>query len=96
MINKRKILGQLKDWMHWYVLHVGPIFLAQVPSLKDQFPLIQRQWDAVSQFRSQIVHKATMSLREYNTPSFVCIIFVSKYQCFEPELFAYRIRAPPY
>ncbi|KAK0456031.1 hypothetical protein EV421DRAFT_1749997 [Armillaria borealis] len=36
----------------------------------DQFPLIQRQWDAVSQFRSQIVHKATMSLREYNTPSF--------------------------
>ncbi|KAK0465603.1 Vps51/Vps67 domain-containing protein [Desarmillaria tabescens] len=36
----------------------------------DQFPLIQRQWDAVSQFRSQIVHKATMSLREYNTSSF--------------------------
>ncbi|KIY69180.1 hypothetical protein CYLTODRAFT_452897 [Cylindrobasidium torrendii FP15055 ss-10] len=30
----------------------------------DQFPLIQRQWDAVSQFRSQIVHKATLSLRE--------------------------------
>ncbi|KAK0208784.1 Vps51/Vps67 domain-containing protein [Desarmillaria ectypa] len=36
----------------------------------DQFPLIQRQWDAISQFRSQIVHKATISLREYNTSSF--------------------------
>jgi len=33
----------------------------------EQFPLVQRQWDAVSQFRSQIIHKATMSLREHNT-----------------------------
>ncbi|KAG7452326.1 uncharacterized protein BT62DRAFT_298265 [Guyanagaster necrorhizus] len=55
--------------MHWYVLHIGPIFYAQVPYHQDQFPLIQRQWDAVSQFRSQIVHKATMSLREYDTSS---------------------------
>ncbi len=23
--------------MHWYVLHAGPIFFAQIPSLKDQF-----------------------------------------------------------
>ncbi|KAF9459829.1 hypothetical protein BDZ94DRAFT_1198976 [Collybia nuda] len=33
----------------------------------EQFPLIQRQWDAVSQFRSQIIHKATISLREHST-----------------------------
>ena len=26
--------------------------------------MVQRQWDAVSQFRSQITHKATLSLRE--------------------------------
>lgn len=32
--------------------------------LQGEFPLIQRQWDAVSQFRSQIIHKATLSLRE--------------------------------
>ena len=35
--------------------------------VQEQFPLIQRQWDAVSQFRAQIIHKATMSLREYET-----------------------------
>ncbi|KII94092.1 hypothetical protein PLICRDRAFT_415757 [Plicaturopsis crispa FD-325 SS-3] len=33
----------------------------------EQFPLIQRQWEAVSQFRSQVIHKATASLREYNS-----------------------------
>jgi conserved oligomeric Golgi complex subunit 1 len=32
---------------------------------QEQFPLVQRQWEAVSQFRSQIIHKATISLREY-------------------------------
>ncbi|RDB29071.1 Conserved oligomeric Golgi complex subunit 1 [Hypsizygus marmoreus] len=32
----------------------------------EEFPLIQRQWDAVSQFRAQIIHKATISLREYS------------------------------
>ncbi|KAF5368617.1 hypothetical protein D9758_002268 [Tetrapyrgos nigripes] len=35
----------------------------------EQFPLVQRQWDAVAQFRSQIVHKATLSLRKYTTSS---------------------------
>ena len=29
-----------------------------------EFPLVQRQWDEVSSFRSQIIHKATLSLRE--------------------------------
>ncbi|TFK77356.1 hypothetical protein BDN72DRAFT_754821 [Pluteus cervinus] len=33
----------------------------------DQFPLVQRQWEVVSQFRTQIIHKATLSLREYKT-----------------------------
>lgn len=31
----------------------------------NQFPLVTRQWEIVSQFRSQIIQKATMSLREY-------------------------------
>jgi len=30
----------------------------------EQFPLVQRQWDAISGFRAQISHKATQSLRE--------------------------------
>ncbi|KAJ7103347.1 hypothetical protein B0H15DRAFT_926631 [Mycena belliarum] len=38
---------------------------AQGLDVLEQFPLAQRQWDAVSQFRSQIIHKATLSLREY-------------------------------
>ena len=33
-----------------------------------EFPLIQRQWDIVSQFRPQIIHKATLSLREFDIP----------------------------
>lgn len=37
--------------------------------LQEQFPLIQRQWEAISQFRSQITHKATLSLREPNLTS---------------------------
>lgn len=31
---------------------------------QEHFPLVQRQWDTVAQFRSQIIHKATLSLRE--------------------------------
>jgi hypothetical protein len=40
--------------------------------VQEQFPLIQRQWDAVSHFRTQIIHKATLSLRLYTAPSEVC------------------------
>lgn len=29
-----------------------------------EFPLIQRQWEVVSHFRSQIIHKATLWLRD--------------------------------
>lgn len=31
--------------------------------VEEQFPLAQRQWDTISQFRTQISHKATQSLR---------------------------------
>ncbi|KAA1467989.1 hypothetical protein DENSPDRAFT_927011 [Dentipellis sp. KUC8613] len=31
-----------------------------------QFPLVQRQWDTVSQFRAQITYKATLYLREFS------------------------------
>ncbi|KAI0308156.1 hypothetical protein B0F90DRAFT_129062 [Multifurca ochricompacta] len=30
----------------------------------EQFPLVQRQWDTVAQFRAQITYKATLSLRD--------------------------------
>ncbi|KAG8908508.1 hypothetical protein FRB99_005867 [Tulasnella sp. 403] len=32
---------------------------------KDQFPLIQRQWDTISSFRSQISYRAGQSLRDH-------------------------------
>jgi hypothetical protein len=31
---------------------------------QEQFPLVQRQWDTVAQFRAQITYKATLSLRD--------------------------------
>ncbi|THH33419.1 hypothetical protein EUX98_g755 [Antrodiella citrinella] len=35
----------------------------------EQFPLVQRQWDIVSQFRTQVTHKATLFLREHTLSS---------------------------
>jgi hypothetical protein len=32
--------------------------------LQEQFPIAQKQWDTIAPFRSQITHKATLSLRE--------------------------------
>lgn len=43
----------------------------------DEFPLIQRQWDAVSQFRSQIIHKATLFLREMISPEDACATLIT-------------------
>ena len=40
--------------------------------LQEQFPIVQRQWDAVSQFRPQILHKATIALRESSITTPVC------------------------
>ncbi|OBZ79452.1 hypothetical protein A0H81_01207 [Grifola frondosa] len=46
--------------------------------VSEQMPLIQRQWDSVSQFRAQIAHKATLSLREpASSPSEVCAILLT-------------------
>ncbi|KAF5323366.1 hypothetical protein D9611_005665 [Ephemerocybe angulata] len=43
-----------------------------------EFPLVQRQWDEVSSFRSQIIHKATLSLRETGlSPQAVCSTLVT-------------------
>ena len=33
---------------------------------QEQFPLVQRQWDAVAPLRAQITYKATLSLRDSN------------------------------
>lgn len=38
-------------------------WLNQGVNIMEQFPLIQRQWETISHFRSQIVHRATLSLR---------------------------------
>ncbi|KZT30827.1 hypothetical protein NEOLEDRAFT_1053694 [Neolentinus lepideus HHB14362 ss-1] len=37
--------------------------------VEEQFPLVQRQWETVSQLRSQITHKSTLSLREHSMSS---------------------------
>jgi conserved oligomeric Golgi complex subunit 1 len=37
---------------------------AESTVFQKQFPLVQRQWDVISQFRSQIIQKATSFLRE--------------------------------
>ncbi|KAF8641192.1 hypothetical protein AX17_000827 [Amanita inopinata Kibby_2008] len=42
----------------------GGIWKSQGIDVLSQFPILQRQWDTISQFRSQIIHKATLSLRE--------------------------------
>lgn len=44
-------------------------WLNQSVNVVEQFPLIQRQWETISHFRSQIVHKATLSLRTHEKSS---------------------------
>ncbi|TDL28012.1 hypothetical protein BD410DRAFT_781955 [Rickenella mellea] len=47
-------------------------------NVPEQFPLVQRQWETVSQFRAQIVQKATLSFREQNlTAEEVCASLLS-------------------
>ncbi|KAF9015630.1 hypothetical protein BDQ17DRAFT_1418679 [Cyathus striatus] len=46
--------------------------------VSSEFPLVDRQWDIVSQFRSQIIHKATLSLREIDiSPEDICSTLVT-------------------
>ncbi|KZV99053.1 hypothetical protein EXIGLDRAFT_726529 [Exidia glandulosa HHB12029] len=41
------------------------IWQAKGIDVLEQFPLVQRQWDSISHFRSNISHKATHALREH-------------------------------
>ncbi|KDQ20358.1 hypothetical protein BOTBODRAFT_170337 [Botryobasidium botryosum FD-172 SS1] len=44
----------------------------------EQFPIVQRQWDTISQFRSQITHRATQFLREHTvTSEIICETLIS-------------------
>ncbi|OJA19557.1 hypothetical protein AZE42_01458 [Rhizopogon vesiculosus] len=48
-------------------------WLNQGISVVEQFPLIQRQWETISHFRSQILHRAKLSLRAYEkSPEDTC------------------------
>ncbi|KAG1762933.1 hypothetical protein EDD22DRAFT_1025278 [Suillus occidentalis] len=48
-------------------------WLNQGVNAVEQFPLIQRQWEVISHFRSQIVHRATLSLRTHEkSPEDTC------------------------
>lgn len=48
-------------------------WLNQGVNVVEQFPLIQRQWETISHFRSQIVHRATLSLRTHEkSPEDTC------------------------
>lgn len=40
----------------------------------EQFPLVQRQWDAISPFRTQITHKSTLSLRDHTVVAEVSLM----------------------
>ncbi|KAG2155586.1 hypothetical protein DEU56DRAFT_768141 [Suillus clintonianus] len=48
-------------------------WLNQGINIAEQFPLIQRQWETISHFRSQIIHRATLSLRTHEkSPEDTC------------------------
>ncbi|KAG2350807.1 hypothetical protein BDR05DRAFT_869263 [Suillus weaverae] len=48
-------------------------WLNQGVNVVEQFPLTQRQWETISHFRSQIVHRATLSLRTHEkSPEDTC------------------------
>ncbi|KAL5533894.1 hypothetical protein ACEPAG_354 [Sanghuangporus baumii] len=44
----------------------GQGWVQQGINVKEQFPLVQKQWDSISQFRAQISHRATLSLRDHD------------------------------
>ncbi|KAI0803332.1 hypothetical protein BC629DRAFT_1283940 [Irpex lacteus] len=69
VVHRSLLRGEEDDDVTWHALGID---------ISEQFPIVQRQWDAVSQFRSQISHKATMALRETNlSPSEVCAILLT-------------------
>ncbi|KAL5494903.1 hypothetical protein ACEPAI_365 [Sanghuangporus weigelae] len=44
----------------------GQGWVQQGINVKEQFPLVQKQWDSISQFRAQISHRTTLSLRDHD------------------------------
>lgn len=46
---------------------------ALITCYQEQFPIVERQWETVSQFRIQISQKATLSLRDDRSSSQVSI-----------------------
>ncbi|KAI0706115.1 hypothetical protein BC835DRAFT_1260582 [Cytidiella melzeri] len=69
VVHRSLLRGDADDDAVWRTLGID---------ISEQFPIVQRQWDTVSQFRTQISHKATMALREQNSsPSEVCAILLT-------------------
>ncbi|KAI0778364.1 hypothetical protein BD413DRAFT_465008 [Trametes elegans] len=59
-----RALSQDDDDQSWYAYGID---------VAEQLPLVQRQWDTITPFRSQIAHRATLFLREADTtPGEVC------------------------
>ncbi|KAH9898216.1 hypothetical protein C8Q73DRAFT_788419 [Cubamyces lactineus] len=59
-----RALSQDDDEQSWHAYGID---------VAEQLPLVQRQWDSITPFRSQISHRATLFLREVNaTPGEVC------------------------
>ncbi|RPD55909.1 hypothetical protein L227DRAFT_509454 [Lentinus tigrinus ALCF2SS1-6] len=59
-----RALSQEEDDQSWQAYGID---------VMDQMPLVQRQWDTITPFRSQISHRATLSLREAtSSPGEVC------------------------
>ncbi|TFY70549.1 hypothetical protein EVG20_g2465 [Dentipellis fragilis] len=57
VIHRALVREDLEDDENWKVHGIDVL---------EQFPLVQRQWDIVSQFRAQITYKATLYLREFS------------------------------
>ncbi|KAI0375182.1 hypothetical protein BV20DRAFT_960271 [Pilatotrama ljubarskyi] len=59
-----RALSQDDDDQSWHAFGID---------VAEQLPLVQRQWDSITPFRSQISHRATLFLREVSsTPGEVC------------------------
>nr|AAZ14911.1 conserved hypothetical protein [Coprinellus disseminatus] len=54
--------------MFWYA-RIQSHSDIRADSKQAEFPLVQRQWDEISSFRSQIIHKSSLSLREIKSSS---------------------------
>ncbi|KAF9567030.1 hypothetical protein CPC08DRAFT_65181 [Agrocybe pediades] len=55
VVHRALVQGNESDEHSWF---------SEGIDILNEFPLVQRQWEVVSQFRTQIIHKSTLSLRE--------------------------------